>query len=75
MIEIEVKGSPGPQALAELIEATLYSQGTTPGSAVLATTHRLHEEQEEAVRTRPSRDELDTVNFTTIDDDDDWTEV
>ncbi len=76
MIEIEVKGAHDPQALAELIAATFH--GHIPGETetLAATTGKLvREQQEEAERRRPSRDEIETVNFQTIDPDLDWSDL
>lgn len=76
MIEIEVKGTRDPQALAELIASTLHGHPVpNPGSATAETGQWLREEQEESERTRPSHEELPTVNFATIDDDLDWSEL
>jgi hypothetical protein len=76
MIEIEVKGTRDPQALAELIASTLHGHSVpNPGSAAAETGKRVREEQEDAELRRPSHHDLDTVNFTTIDDDADWTQI
>jgi len=76
MIEIEIKGSRDPQALAELIASTLHGHAVpNPGSATAETGKMIRAEQEQAERNRPSHQEIDTVNFTTIDDDLDWTEI
>lgn len=76
MIEIEVKGTRDPQALAELIASTLHGHPVpNPGSATAETGKWIREEQEDAERSRPSHEEMSTVNFTTIDDDLDWTEI
>jgi hypothetical protein len=75
MIEIEVKGG-DPQALAELIEATLHGHIPSDAQSPAITTGKLvRVQQEEAERRRPSRDQLETVNFTTIDDDSDWSDL
>ena len=75
MIEIEVKGG-DPQALAELIEATLHGHIPADAQSPAVTTGQLvREQQEEAERRRPSRDQIETVNFTTIDDDADWSDL
>jgi hypothetical protein len=76
MIEIEVKGASDPQALAELIAATLH--GHIPGdeaSPAVTTGKLVREQQEAAERRRPSHDQIETVNFSTIDDDHDWTDL
>jgi hypothetical protein len=76
MIEIEVKGSRDPQALAELIASTLHGHpGASPDSSTTEAGKRVRAEQEAAEVTRPSQQEMDTVNFQTIDDDLDWTEI
>ena len=75
MIEIEVKGG-DPQALADLIAATLH--GHIPADAqspAVMTGQLVREQQEEAERRRPSRNQLETVNFTTIEDDLDWSDL
>jgi hypothetical protein len=76
MIEIEVKGGYDPQLLAELIAATLH--GHIPSnlqSPAVMTGQLIREQQEEAERRRPSHDQIETVNFTTIEDDLDWTDL
>jgi hypothetical protein len=75
MIEIEVKGG-DPQALAELIAATLHGQVLAdPASPAVTTGKLVREQQEEAERRRPSRDQIETVNFTTIDEEADWSDI
>lgn len=73
MIEIEVM-SPAPEALAELIAATLHGQPTEdPG---VATTGKLvRDQQERAELARPSVHDMDTVNFQTVDDEVDFSDV
>lgn len=76
MIEIEVKGGDDAQALAELIAATLHGHIPADARSPAATTGKLVREQQEAAeRRRPSRDQIETVNFTTIDDDLDWSDL
>lgn len=76
MIEIEVKGGDDPKALAELIAATLHGHATSdPASSAVTTGKLVRAQQEQAERQRPSRDQLETVNFTTIEDDLDWSEL
>lgn len=76
MIEIEVKGDDDPRALAELIAATLHGEVQGDPSSPETTAGKLvRERQEAAERARPSRDQLETVNFRTLDDDLDWTEL
>ena len=76
MIEIEVKGGYDPQALAELIAATLHGHVPADTQSPAVTTGKLiREQQEEAERRRPSHDQIETVNFVTIDDDLDWSDI
>lgn len=76
MIEIEVKSGPAPEALAELIAATLHGHPMeNPDTSVAATGKLVREQQEEAERKRPSWQQMQTVNFQTIDQDEDWSEV
>ncbi len=73
MIEIEVKSGPAPEALAELIAATLHGQ---PTDDAMATTGKLvREQQEQAELARPSVHDMETVNFQTLDDEIDFSEV
>lgn len=75
MIEIEVKGGDA-QTLAELIAATLHGHIPVNAQSPAVTTGQLvREQQEEAERRRPSRNQIETVNFTTIEDDLDWSDV
>jgi len=76
MIEIEVKGGYDPQELADLIAATLHGHIPADAQSPAVTTGKLVREQQEAAeRRRPSRDQIETVNFTTIDDDLDWSDL
>lgn len=75
MIEIEVKGG-SPHALAELIAATLHGHVLAETESSAATTGKLVREQQEAAeRRRPSRNQLDTVDFARIDPDLDWSDL
>jgi hypothetical protein len=74
MIEIEVKSGPAPEALAELIAATLHGQSSE--DATMATTGKLvREQQEQAELKRPSVHDMQTVNFQTVDDEIDFSDV
>lgn len=76
MIEIEVKGGCDAQALAELIAATLHGHIPMDTQSPAVTTGKLVREQQEAAeRRRPSRQQMDTVNFQTIDPENDWTDL
>ena len=74
MIEIEVKGEEEPKALAELIASTLHGEPVADAS-VMQTGKLVREVQEQDETRRPSVHELETVNFQTIDDDLDWSDV
>lgn len=76
MIEIEVKGSRDPQALAELIQSTLHGHpGANPDTSTAEAGKRVRAEQEAVETTRPSQQEMDTVNFQTIDEETDFSEL
>lgn len=73
MIEIEVKSGPAPEALAELIAATLHGRTADPS---MATTGKIvREQQEQAELARPSVHDMETVNFQTLDDEVDFSDV
>lgn len=74
MIDVQILG--GDPHLAELIASTLYGHPLpdTSSSAVQAGKF-VREQQEEVEVTRPSRQEIETVNFALIDADQDWTDV
>jgi hypothetical protein len=74
MIEIEVKGGPHPEALAELIASAINGQPVEHPDAELA--GQLVREQQEAAETRrPSWQQMSTLNFQTLEADEDWSEV
>ena len=74
MIEIEVRGGQHPQALAELIASTLHGMPVSDPS-VAETGKLVRAQQEDAEIRRPSLHDMQTVNFETIDEDCDWTDV
>jgi len=74
MIEIEVRGGHEPQALAELIASTLHGTPVAD-SGVVETGKMIRAHQEDAEAKRPSLHDMQTVNFETIDEDTDWTDV
>lgn len=74
MIEIEVRGGQEPQALAELIASTLHGMPVAD-AGVVATGKLVRAQQEDAETRRPSLHDMQTVNFETIDEDTDWTDV
>jgi hypothetical protein len=73
MIEIEVRGQ-DPKALAELIASTLHGMPVSDPSMV-ETGKMVRAQQEDAEIKRPSLHDMQTVNFETIDEDTDWTDV
>ncbi len=79
MIDIQIKGGTegaNAPALAELIASALHGdQSVDPQSSLAQAGMMVRERQELAESERPSRNRLETVNFTTIDEDNDWTDV
>ena len=74
MIHVQVKSEKDPQALADLIASTQSDEAVIDQKlAVEATLLRHHQQQAEAAR--PSRQELDTVDFAKLDADNDWTDL
>jgi hypothetical protein len=73
MLYIQVKDGRDPRVLAELIAATEPEHAVDPKVAIEAKLVRAHQEQEQAAR--PNRHEIETVNFQTLDDDNDWTDL
>jgi hypothetical protein len=74
MIAIEVRGGQEPQALAELIASTLHGMPVAD-SSVVETGKLVREQQEAAEGRRPSVNDMETVNFQTIEEDLDWTDI
>ena len=75
MIDVQINAK-DPQALAELIASTLHGHIPADESSPVVQVGKLvREQQEEAERKRPSREEIQTVNFMTIEPDDDWSDV
>jgi hypothetical protein len=78
MIEFEIKplANPAmaPQALAELIASAVHGQPAADESVTEAG-KQVREEQEQAELARGSWTDLDTVNFATIDPENDWSDV
>ena len=74
MIEIEVKGGHHPEALAELIESAIDGKPVKDPEAALAG-QLVREQQEAAESRRPSWQQMETVNYQTIDEDEDWSDV
>ncbi len=74
MIEIQVKCDPAPEALAELIASTIHGVPVKDATVVEAG-KRVRAEKEREETQRRSWTDLDTVNFQTIDDDLDWSDL
>jgi hypothetical protein len=75
MIDVQINAT-DPKALAELIASTL--PGLIPADAsseAIAVGKLVREQQEEAERKRPSREEIQTVNFSMIDPEEDFSDV
>lgn len=76
MTDIQVSCGKTPQDLANVIAATLHGiVPDSPDDAALNAGRMVREAQEESEWVRPSRNDLPTVNFETIDPDDDWSQV
>ncbi|HVK83335.1 MAG TPA: hypothetical protein VM513_04460 [Kofleriaceae bacterium] len=75
MIEIEVKGG-RPEVLAELIVSAVEGRPVGHPEAAVAQAGLLAREQMAAAESRrPSRHDVETVNFQTLDEDEDWTDL
>jgi hypothetical protein len=76
MTDIQVSCGSHPQDLANVLAATLHGIVPTDPDAEAITVGRLvRETQERAERERRSWHDMPTVNFETLDEEDDWTEV
>ena len=74
MIDVQIEG--GDQHLAELIASTLHGHPVPdPSSSAAQVGKFVREQQEEQEIRRPSREEIQTVNFALIDDESDWTDI
>lgn len=74
MIDVQVNGGDGH--LAELIASTLHGHPVPdPSSSAAVAGKFVREVQEEEETRRPSREEIQTVNFTLIEDEMDFTDV
>ena len=69
MIDIRVKSDRDPRVLADLIAQT---HGPVAEDHVRKD---VQEAREELARERPSRQEIETVNFQRLDTDNDWSDV
>lgn len=76
MIEVQVKSDGKPEVLAELIASTLHGHIIPEPESSLAQVGKLvREHQERAEQERPSREQIETVNFSLLDDETDWSDV
>jgi hypothetical protein len=76
MTDIQVSCGPAPQDLANVLAATLHGiVPTDPNENAVSAGRFVREAQESAERERSSWHDLPTVNFETLDEEDDWTEV
>ena len=76
MIDIEIKSDGDAEVLAEMIASTLHGHVPPhPESDLAAVGKFVREQQEQAERERPSRDEIETVNFSKLDDETDFSDV
>lgn len=74
MIDVQIEG--GDQHLAELIASTLHGHPVPdPSSSAVEAGRFVRQQQEEDEVSRPSREQIQTVNFALIDDEADWTDV
>ena len=76
MIDINVKVDGDPQVLADLIASTLHGHIAPDPDSDLATIGKfVRDQQEMAEQSRPSRQQIETVNFTKLDDENDFSDV
>lgn len=76
MIDIRITDGGDPQVLADLIASTLHGHVAPDPSSELATIgKRVREELERAEQERPSRQQIETVNFAKLDDESDWSDI
>lgn len=74
MIDVQIEG--GDSDLSQLIASTLHGHAVPePGSSVAEAGKFVREVQEDEEVRRPSREQIETVNFALIDDDMDWQDV
>ena len=74
MIDIQIDG--GDQHLSELIASTLHGHEIPdPASSAAQVGKLVRQQQEELEVKRPSREQLETVNFALLDPDTDWSDV
>ncbi len=74
MIEIEIKAGKDPRALAELISSAVHGQ-PSPDASVAAAGKQVRDAQEREEQKRGSWTDAETVNFATLDPENDWTDL
>jgi len=76
MIDIHIQSDGDPHVLAELIASTLHGHIVPDPSSNLAAVGKLvREHQERQELKRPSRQQIDTVNFAKIDEETDFSDI
>jgi len=75
MIEIEIKAAHAPEALASVIATAQGDADVDPFSAVGRAATPVQSHQQAAEEARPSRNELETVDFQKLDPDSDWSDL
>jgi hypothetical protein len=73
MIHVQVKSDQDPTLLAELIASTQGEEPTDPKIAIEAS--MIRDQQAQAERERVSFSEMETMNFKTLDAENDWTDL
>ena len=73
MIHVQVTSDQPTKALADLIASTQGEDSLDPKLAIEASLIRDHQKQAE--QDRPSQHEIDTVDFTKLDADNDWSDL
>jgi len=74
MIEIEIKAGKEPHALAELIASAVHGQPAESAS-VTAAGQQVRDAQEREEQKRGPWTDAETVNFATLDEENDWSDV
>jgi len=74
MVEIEIKAAKDPRALAELIASAVHGQ-QTPDASVTAAGQKVRDVQEREEQIRGPWTDAETVNFATLDPENDWSDL
>lgn len=76
MVDIQVNCGPDPRDLAELIASTLHGLVPPEPDSVTADVGRaIRAAQEQTERTRRQWADMDTIDFSRLERDEDWTDV